>query len=86
MQGPARIHAEPTVREGGTIQLRVDGDVSQLTLVVPGVGVVKLGVVQGRAEYTLPPQVHGGGRIIVSDMQVPDPSSIGIDVIGAQSR
>mgnify|MGYP003388985912 CR=1 FL=1 len=80
------MRAEETVQEGGTVHIRVETDINQIQLIVPGVGPVLVRVVGGRAEYTLPPSVCGGSRIIVSDMQFPNPSSIGIDVVGGSSR
>lgn len=86
MQSGSRIQTDSTVQEGGTIHVRVDSDVKELLLVVPSVGAVRVPVVNRRAEYTLPPTVPGGGRIIISDLKVPFPSSVGVDVVGGTSR
>lgn len=86
MQSGTRIQAESTVQEGGTIHVRVNSDVTELLLVVPSVGAVRVPVVNRRAEYTLPPTVPGGSRVIISDVTVPHPSSVGVDVVGGSSR
>lgn len=86
MQARSRVRTDATVQEGGTIQVRVDGETAELLFVVPSVGAIRVPVVRGRAEYTLPPSVRGGTRVIISDLRVPDPSSVGVDVVGGSSR
>jgi hypothetical protein len=86
MQDPGGIQVDPTVPEGGTIVVRVRHQATEVRFVVPGVGVVRVTPVGGRAEYTLPPEVRGGARITVSDMRLPRPASATVDVTGGSSR
>ncbi len=80
------MQAEATVPEGGTIHIRCNSDATTLQLLVPGVGCLLLPVVGGRIEYTLPPQVRAGHRIIVSDLRTPAPSNASVEVVGGSSR
>lgn len=86
MQVVEGIRVDPTVPEGGVLVVQVRNQAREIRMVVPGVGVVRLPVHNGRAEYRLPPQVRGGARITISDMLLPRPSSATVDVIGGSSR
>ena len=82
-QGPG-FRVPPTVREGGRLEVDVQSEATHITLVVPGVGRVKIRVVDGVAEYRLPPTVHGGAIIFVSDMRLPDPAATTVLFVGNQ--
>lgn len=82
-QGPG-IRVPPSVREGGRLEVDVSSGATTITLVIPGIGHVKIPVIDGVAEYQLPPSVRGGGVIFVSDMQLPNPSAASVPVVGNQ--
>ncbi|MBI5850632.1 MAG: hypothetical protein HZB39_06265 [Planctomycetes bacterium] len=82
MQNRPRIHSESSVREGGTIHVRVNSGAKEIHVIVPGLGPVTVPVTSGRAEYTLPPSVPAGTLILISDLLVPDPSTIDVEVVG----
>jgi hypothetical protein len=78
------ISTAPTVTEGGTITVEVEGDARSISIGVPGVGRVEVPVENGVAEYTLPASVPAGTKIIVSDNDLPDPSTATVTVVGTQ--
>ncbi len=82
MQQKPRIWAEPTVLEGGTLVVRARSEVKEISVFIPGHGSFLIGVRHGRAELTLPPNVRGGAQLIVSDLLVPTPCSLTVDVVG----
>lgn len=84
IQDPPGIRAPSGVQEGGDLRVDVSSGASQLTLVIPGVGRVKIPVQNGVAEYRLPPSVRGGTVIFISDMKLPSPSAAIVQVIGNQ--
>jgi hypothetical protein len=84
LNGGGRITTEPTVVEGGTIMVHVEGEATSISLAIPGVGRVDVQVQNGVAEYTLPASVPGGTRIIITDNDLPEPSTAGVTVVGNQ--
>jgi hypothetical protein len=86
MQQRTRIQTDPTVSEGGTIHMRVDGGPEYLTLIVPGLAPVRVRVVRGRAEYQVPPHVRGGSHIFITDDLFPNPTGTSVLVVGGNSR
>jgi hypothetical protein len=78
------ISTEPTVVEGGTIVIRVEGTASSVSLAIPGVGRVDVPVQNGVAEYTLPASVRGGTEILITDNALPTPSTAEVTVVGNQ--
>ena len=78
------LRAPPTVQEGGRLQVDVQSESTHVLLVVPGIGRVKIAVIDGVAEYQLPPSVLGGTVIFVSDMKLPNPSAATVQVVGNQ--
>lgn len=81
-----RLRADPTVPEGGVIVVDTASDVDEVVFKPDGHPATRVRVVNGRAEYRVPPGVRGGTEITVSDMRIPNPSSIGVQVLGGQSR
>lgn len=81
-----KIRTDPTVPEGGVIVVDVAEGVGEVHIVVPGEGSVVVPVVQGRAEYQLPPSVRGGSSVLVTDGLVPNPTVTRVRVVGGQSR
>ena len=63
-----------TIEEGGLLVIRLGSTADEISLLVPGAGIVHLPVVNGRVEYRLPPTVTGGDRILVSDNRDPPAS------------
>ena len=81
-----RLRADPTVIEGGVIVVETASDVDELVFRPDGHPATRVPVIDGRAEYQVPPGVRGGTEITVSDMRIPNPTSIGVEVLGGQSR
>lgn len=86
MQSAPRISAPSTVDEGGTISIRAQPGIRELSVFIPGHGSKNVKVVRGRAEVVLPPDVPGGSVILISDLVVPDPYTIAVDVVGGHNR
>lgn len=82
MQDPGRIRTDPTVAEGGTIEVFVKEGVAEVHFVIPGQGVRSVRVSDGRAEFRLPPNVRGGSTILVTDGLIPNPSQATVTVTG----
>lgn len=83
-QDPQRVQAPPTVTEGGTIDIRVTSEVDQVTVLLPGGVTTRVPVVNGRAEFRVPPGVRGGTVISITDGRVPNPSTTDVQVVGGQ--
>ena len=78
------IVAPDTVQEGGYLEIQVNSGVKQIGLLVPGIGAVYLPVPpDGRVEWRLPPQVPGGGTIVITDLNWPSPGGANVDVVGS---
>lgn len=84
MQGPDRVQAPSTVVEGGTITIRVRSEVDHVIVLVAGRSSTRVPVVNGRAEYPLPPDVLGGTVVSITDGRIPNPSSTDVLVVGGQ--
>jgi hypothetical protein len=80
-QGP-RLHTDPTVQEGGVIVVHAGAGVDEVTFKPAGEAATRVRVVNGRAEYRLPPNVRGGATVLISDMQFPNPTSTEVLVVG----
>ncbi len=80
------LSAPGTVLEGGSIEILVGSDAAELSVVVPGLLDVKIPVIDGRAELQLPPNIHGGETIFISDEKYPYPSSVEVLVVNSSSR
>lgn len=85
MQNPA-LRTDPTVPEGGTIVVTVGSGTEFVYFLAPGHRRVAVPVVNGRAEYRLPPSVQGGTTVYVSDLRLPQPASANVLVVGGQNR
>lgn len=81
-----RLRTDPTVMEGGTIVVDVPDGVNEVHFVIPGRGSTSVAVVEGRAEFPLPPSVAGGTTVLVTDGLYPNPNSTRVQVVGGQSR
>lgn len=81
-QNPGSLQADPTVREGGTIQIRVRDEVKEVLVSIPGRDRVRIPATRGRAEFQVPPGVVGGTIIFLSDGQYPAPSGAAVQVVG----
>lgn len=81
MQDPT-FKAPPTVVPGGTLVVKVSGDLDKIYFFVPGGTLVAAPVVSGRAEFTLPPDVPGGAVVFVSDLRAPKPTTVTVQVVG----
>lgn len=84
MHGSPGIDVEPTVPEGGTLEVEVTSDVDEVHISIPGQGVVTLTPTDGRVELPLPPDVRGGTKIIVTDGKLPSPSTAVVTVTSSQ--
>jgi hypothetical protein len=82
-QDPA-IRTDPTVAEGGVLVVTAAAATRSVSFLVPGQRRVTLPVVNGRVEFRVPPQVRGGTRILVSDMNLPKPCELSVEVVGGQ--
>ncbi|MBK8974575.1 MAG: hypothetical protein IPM29_01480 [Planctomycetes bacterium] len=84
VEPPPGIEAPDAVAEGGHLVVQVNSGVKEIGLCVPGVGQWTVPVPKdGRVEWRLPPNVRGGHRIIVTDLDIPHPSSKTVDVVGS---
>lgn len=86
MQQRTRIQTDPTVSEGGTIHMRVDGSPEYLTRIVPGRAPVRVRVIRGRAEYRVPPHVRGGSHVFITDDHFPNQGGTFVLGVGGNSR
>lgn len=84
IQDPDRVQAPSTVTEGGSITIRVTSNVDHVTVLITGQSSTRVPVVNGRAEYQLPPSVRGGTVISITDGRLPNPSSADVLVVGGQ--
>ncbi|MBI5850812.1 MAG: hypothetical protein HZB39_07260 [Planctomycetes bacterium] len=80
-QDPVGIRPPASVREGGNLQIGVTSGASELEFIIPGLGRFKVPVSNGIAEYRLPPTVHGGTMIFISDRVMPFPSTAIVQVV-----
>ncbi len=83
-QDPGRIKAPGTVIEGGSVTIDVRTGAEALFVSIEGLGTVRIPVVDGVAEYRLPPTVRGGAVIFISDCKLPDPAGTTIHVVSNQ--
>lgn len=86
MQGSRRIHTEPTVLEGGTVILHVNESVQEVHVLIPGKQSYTVPVVNGRAEFHVPPEVRGGTPLLITDGIIPHPAQVTVTVTGGQNR
>lgn len=83
-QDPKPVVAPRTVDEGGVLVIEVNSNAKELGLLVPGVGAIYLPVPHSRrVEYRLPPEVHGGDGIVITDLNWPTPGGATVLVVGA---
>lgn len=69
--------------EGGALSIEVQSGASAVQIFVPGAVLpVLVPVIDGVAEFVLPPSVRGGATIHVSDLKLPDPSTARVLVVG----
>lgn len=73
-----------TVAEGGTIAIDLRSGAGAVFVSVPGVGTVRVAVINGVAEYRLPPSVPGGTIIFISDCKLPNPAGATVHVVSNQ--
>jgi hypothetical protein len=83
-QDPDRVQAPTTVVEGGTITIRTSAEVDHVIVLIAGRSSTRIPVVNGRAEYPLPPNVTGGTVVSITDGRIPNPSSTDVLVVGGQ--
>lgn len=85
MQQRDGISGPTTVPEGGTVQVEVRTGARELRIYIPsGQLAFRVPVVNGLAEFQVPPSVRGGSSVLVTDMGHPEPASILIVVVGNQ--
>ena len=84
LQDPQRVQAPSTVAEGGTITIRTSSEIDHVIVLIAGRSSTRIPVVNGRAEYPLPPDVRGGTVVSVTDGRIPNPSSTDVLVVGGQ--
>lgn len=78
------IKAPETVVEGGVLEIDVSSGVKSVSLIVPGHGRFTVPVIDGVAEWRLPPSIPGGATIFISDRKLPSPSAATVEVVSNQ--
>lgn len=78
------VRAPETVVEGGVLEIDVSSGVKTVSLVIPGHGRFTVPVVDGVAEWRLPPSIPGGTTIFISDRKLPSPSAATVEVVSSQ--
>ncbi|MGE0145316.1 MAG: hypothetical protein AB7I19_18965 [Planctomycetota bacterium] len=78
------VRAPETVVEGGVLEIDVSSGVKSVSLVIPGHGRFTVPVVDGVAEWRLPPSIPGGATIFISDRKLPSPSAATVEVVSNQ--
>lgn len=77
------IRAPATVFEGGVLTLDVQSGAAFVEIYAPGAGPARrVPVIDGIAEFVLPPTVRGGSVIHVSDLKEPRSATAEIEVLG----
>ncbi len=84
----AGLRGPGTVAEGGTVRIEVANGAKSVQVAFLGQGRHnrRVEVVDGVAEFRVPPGVQGGSRILISDFLFPSPSTIEVVVTGGSNR